>query len=153
MGRAWASYPLNVPTFRLGPEGLWRRADALVPMAGDLELAAQAARDLAAGGPAGLPPILWPSPLVLVGFLLDNPWLNRIIYRAYAQRRKCAGCLRCVRLCPTGNLQADAGGLPRATGTCCLCLGCVNLCPQGAMHLWGLTEYGRAYRPRWPEGC
>lgn len=150
VGRLWCTYPLNVPTLRIGPRSLWHWADSHTPFERDMVLASITSAALARGDRAGLPVILWPTPLALVGFLLDNRWLNRFAYRAYAWPRRCTGCGFCIRYCPAGSISWVAG-MPRATGTCYLCFGCVNHCPQHAMHLRFWTEYGGPYKTRWPE--
>jgi NAD-dependent dihydropyrimidine dehydrogenase PreA subunit len=86
--------------------------------------------------------------LVLEVFFID--WLDRVLYRNRAWRRRFNGCAICARYCPAQRLET-IDGFPRARGTCTLCLGCVNLCPRNAMHLLCWTEYGQPYEPRWPE--
>jgi ferredoxin len=149
-GRLWAVYPINVVTFRLGPRALWRFLDRLVPLRWDAVSAASHGAAFARGRVAGFPYLVWPLPLFLIGILLDNKWLDTLLYRNRAWRRRCNGCGICARYCPAQRLTM-IDGLPRARGTCTLCLGCVNLCPRHAMHLLGWTEYGQPYRPRWPE--
>jgi len=149
-GRLWAIYPVNVVTFRLGPKPLWRLLDHLVPLRRDTVNAVSYGSAFAQGRVAGFPYLVWPLPMFLVGILLDNKWLDTVLYRNRAWRRRCTGCALCVRYCPAQRLRM-IDGLPQARGTCTLCLGCVNLCPYNAMHLLCWTEYGQPYEPRWPE--
>ena len=88
--------------------------------------------------------------MFLIGVLVDNKWVDTLLYRNRAWRRRCDGCAQCVLYCPAERLKMIEG-YPRARGTCMICLGCVNICPRNAMHLLFWTEYGNPYRPRWPE--
>jgi ferredoxin len=148
-GRSLGVYPLNVPTLRIGPKGLWRWIDSLTPFAAESRGATEAGGDFVEGRDSGLPFILWPFFLSIVGVLVDNPVVNRI-YRNHAFKRRCSGCGACVDYCPAERLRM-INGRPRAAGTCALCLGCVNICPTNAMQMWFFTEYGRPYRPKWPS--
>ena len=149
LGRNWAVYPVNIPTIRLGPARLWRFFDSLIPRDREIAGVFASGKDFALGRRTGMPFILWPFPLAIAGLLLDNPPLNRALYRNHVMRKRCIRCGLCVRYCPVERLRME--NVPRARGTCSLCLGCINLCPRNAMHLWCFTEYGRQYRPRWPE--
>ncbi len=150
VGRSWGIYPLSVVTFRLGPAFLWKAMDRLtawifIPRAIDTD-----GRDLVLGRRAGMPVLLWPSPMPVVGFLLENKLINRFLYRNHAYRWRCNGCGLCVRYCPVGRLHME-DGLPRARGTCSLCMGCINHCPTGAMQIWFGSEYGQPYHSLWPK--
>jgi ferredoxin len=150
VGRAWAIYPLNVVTFRLGPRLLWRLLDRLVPLGQDVRAAEGYGERFARGLPSGQPHLVWAFPLFLVGPFADNKYINIFPYRNYAWRKRCNACGLCVRYCPVGRLTMR-DGFPRAHGTCTLCFGCVNLCPTRSMHLVAWTEYGQIYRPKFPE--
>jgi ferredoxin len=150
VGRAWAIYPMNVVTFRLGPRVLWRLLDRIVPFGADVRAAERFGERFARGLPAGQPHLVWAFPLFLVGPFADNKYINIFPYRNRAWRKRCNACGLCVRYCPVGRL-AMRDGFPRAKGTCTLCFGCVNLCPTRSMHLVAWTEYGQVYRPRFPE--
>lgn len=150
VGRGWGIYPISVATFRLGPKFFWRWLDTLIPFgweSGDIRALGSS---FARGLPAGLPFVLWPSPLPALGFLVDNRWLNRIVYRNHAYKSRCDGCGICVGYCPVGRLKL-VDKRPVATGTCTLCLGCINHCPTGAMQMWFFSEYGQPYWTRFPE--
>jgi len=150
MGRLWVIYPVNVATFRIGPARLWRWLDSLLPRESEMEITARSARSFAAGKTAGFPLVVWPFPLVLIGWLLDNRWIDPLLYRPYAWRKRCTNCGLCVETCPMGRLHRG-DPVPVAAGECELCMRCVNLCPQNALHLFCWTEYGQPYRPKWPE--
>jgi ferredoxin len=149
VGKNWCVYPVNIPTFRLGPMRMWRFLDHLVPPKTDIEEARRCGADFAAGRRTGVPFILWPFPLVIAGILLDNRLVDTVLYRNYVWKRRCIRCGLCVRFCPTERLRMEE--YPKARGTCALCMGCINLCPKHAMHMYCLTEYGHQYKPRWPE--
>ncbi len=146
-GWSWAVYPLNIPALRLGSADLWRRLDLLVPRLPALDAQAVAGRQFARGDPAGLPLLVSPTPLLLLGLLLDNRVVNRYLYRNYVIHKRCVGCGACVRYCPSVRLTM-AGCYPRADGECTLCFSCVNRCPGRAMQIRFLSRYGQPYRPR-----
>ena len=89
-------------------------------------------------------------PLAVIGFLLDNKWINTILYRPYAWRKKCMGCNFCIEYCPIKRF-VSVDGLPKAKGTCSICFGCVNHCPKNSMQMRFLSEYGQPYKSRWPQ--
>jgi ferredoxin len=153
VGRTWAVYPNNVITFRpkLLPEKVCRAIDRLTPFQHDARAARRFGQEFAGGLPAGFPFLILPTPLFLVGLLLDNRWINILIYRNYTWKLRCIRCGTCIRHCPSQRLYAGTDGFPRARGTCALCMGCLNLCPTNAMQLALWSEYGRPYRTRWPD--
>jgi NAD-dependent dihydropyrimidine dehydrogenase PreA subunit len=150
MGRNWATYPMNVPTFRLLPGRVCTFLDRLFPLRKDIERAVESGEEFALGGLTGLPFLLLPSPLFIIGFILDNKLLDSLLYWNYARKKRCIQCGLCVRYCPTVRLSMK-NGYPKAWGACCLCMSCVNLCPTRAMNIACWTEYGRQYKPRWPK--
>jgi hypothetical protein len=150
MGRNWAVYPMNIPTFRLLPDRVCTFLDGLLPLRKDIDRVVESGESFARGEIAGLPFVLTPFPLFLFGFLLDNKLLDSILYWNYARKKRCNQCGLCVRYCPTERLIM-VKGYPRARGACCLCMSCVNLCPNHAMNLACWTEYGRQYKTRWPN--
>ncbi len=150
IGRLWSIYPLNVPTFRLGPKRLWRFIDLLTPLKSDIKFVQHAAKEFVTGGGGGLPFIVWPTPLVIFGVLLDNKWINTILYRTYVWRKRCTACNFCIKYCPV-NRFVSVNGLPKAKGTCSLCFGCVNHCPKNSMQMRFWSEYGQPYKSRWPQ--
>ncbi len=151
IGRCWSPYPMNVVTFRLGTKKFWHRADQDQPWKTNLTEVTEVAEQFTRHRKIGLPIFLWPYPLVLLGILLDNKYLNIFLYRNYAWRSRCTKCGLCIKLCPAQRLQPNAQGYPSAHGTCSLCLLCINICPVNAMQLVGWSEYGQPYKPRWPE--
>jgi len=150
IGRIWSIYPLNVPTFRLGTKKLWQLIDSVTPLRSDLIFVRHSAKEFIFGDGGGLPFIFWPTPLAVIGFLLDNKWINTIIYRTYVWRKRCTACNFCIKYCPA-NRFVSVNGLPKAKGTCALCLGCVNHCPKNSMQMRLWTEYGQPYKSRWPQ--
>jgi ferredoxin len=150
-GRLWAVYPVNVPTFRIGPAALWKWLDSLLPRRCDMELVKRAARSFVHGRGGGFPLLVFPFFMIVAGILLDNRGLNMLLYRHYVWRWRCTRCGRCTRVCPTGRQFMGKDGFPTARGECIICLCCINLCPAYAMHMLAFTEYGNPYRPRWPE--
>lgn len=150
VGRLWSIYPLNVPTFRLGPKSLWQFIDSLTPFQKEIDFLITVAQEFSRGERTGLPFILWPTPLSLIGFLLDNRWINRFLYRTYVWRGRCIGCSFCVNYCPMSRFSIKSR-IPKAKGTCALCFGCVNHCPKNAMQMRFWSEYGQPYKSRWPN--
>jgi ferredoxin len=150
-GRCWATYPMNVVTFRPGTKRMWQAIDKLTPTTGSIDEAGQFGREFAKGRQTGLPFIFWPFPLFIAGFLLDNRWTNVFLYRNRSWKRRCTRCGLCVSACPSQRLHADEEGYPRAKGTCSLCMLCINICPVNAMQMLFWSEYGQPHVPRWPE--
>ena len=149
VGRNWTIYPINVATFRLGPRKLWRWLDSLTPVRNDLQDQIRCGYRFASGQRTGIPFIFGLTPAFLVGMLIDNRWLDRLLYHNHVRRRKCTQCGICVDYCPANRLRM-MDGFPKAEGDCMICLGCVNVCPENAMHIWGVTEYGQPYSPKYP---
>lgn len=150
IGRLWSLYPLNVPTLRLGPKRLWRFIDSLTPLRSDIRFVQYSAKEFVTGSGGGLPFILWPTPLAVIGFLLDNKWINTILYRTYVWRKRCTACDFCIKYCPV-NRFISVNGRPKAKGTCSMCFGCVNHCPRNSMQMRFWSEYGQPYKSRWPQ--
>jgi NAD-dependent dihydropyrimidine dehydrogenase PreA subunit len=150
VGRAWAVYPNNIVTVRVGPRALYRFLDSLVPFKTEIRNLRNYGERFARGLPSGQPHLVWPLPLFLIGPLTDNKYINIFPYRNYAWRSRCNGCGICIRYCPVGRLTMR-DGFPHASGTCALCFGCVNLCPTRSMKLVAWTEYGQVYTPKYPD--
>jgi ferredoxin len=150
MGRAWGIYPMNVATFRPLTPALHRYFDGFLPWKGQLNEVFLYGYEFGKGRHTGYPFIFWPFFLVVAGCLLDNRWLNTVAYRNYVWKRRCVRCGICIKFCPVKRLHYGKDNYPVPHGTCTLCLGCINLCPHNAMHLFGWTEYGRPYKPKWP---
>jgi len=144
VGRNWGVYPINVPTFRLGPRRLWKFLDSLSPLKWDAAGQIECGRHFAMGLPAGIPFIFAWTPCFLVGMLLDNKWLDRVLYRNHVMKRRCNQCGICIDYCPAQRLRMS-DGYPKPAGECMICMGCVNICPKNAMHIWCFTEYGNRY--------
>jgi ferredoxin len=149
LGKVWSIYPINIATVRLGPKRFWKWFDRLLPFRIEEECAQRAGQAFANGRSAGMPILLWPFPLFVIGILIENPIVNRI-YHHYVWKRRCTRCGLCIRHCPSGRLYKDDNGYPRAKGECILCLRCINICPTNAMHVLGLSEYGAPYPLKWP---
>ena len=146
-GRSMGVYPLNVPTFRLGPQTLWKWLDCIVPVQRDMALQTANGRAFASGRSCGDPFLPGLTPAWLIGILLDNRFLDRLLYHNHVIKRRCTGCGLCIDICPAQRLSIH-NGYPRSRGDCMICMACVNICPHNAMHLWCWTEYGRRYPPR-----
>lgn len=149
-GRHWTAYPMNVATFRIGPKRLFRFLDRLGPLNSELKLLKKSADDFLKGNPVGMPTYVWAFPLLIFGLLLDNKWINTVLYRNHVWHKRCNQCNVCVVYCPAGRLTM-VHNFPKASGTCALCLSCINLCPTNAMEMLFFSEYGQPYPPRWPE--
>lgn len=50
--------------------------------------------------------------------------------------KKCIGCGKCVRLCPTKNISMQ-NGVAQGSNKCTMCYRCVNQCPKQAITLLG----------------
>ncbi|MBF0216647.1 MAG: 4Fe-4S binding protein [Candidatus Omnitrophica bacterium] len=148
MGLNWGMYPLNMAMFRLGPKRIWDRLDSLLPDTRVLPSQKECARAFIEGSPSGAPVILSPTPLFIIGALIDNFLVDTVLCHNHIYRDRCVKCGLCARYCPAERLRTK-NGYPYSRGECALCFGCVNICPNGAMHLWWLSEYGNKYRPRW----
>jgi ferredoxin len=76
----------------------------------------------------------------LSGVLLG--WLFSAAYRWFEERLRqrfwvdetCVGCGKCSRICPTVNIELQAGH-PRFGNRCQLCMRCIHSCPQGAIQI------------------
>ena len=49
---------------------------------------------------------------------------------------KCVGCSKCVKICPTKNIQIK-DGKAKANAKCTMCYRCINQCPKQAITLLG----------------
>ena len=150
MGRNMSVYPLNVPTFRIGPKKFWRFLDALFPRQGDIDFQRRCGRLFALGKTSGIPFIFGLTPAFLLGILIDNKFFDTFLYRNHVMKKRCNQCGICVEICPVGRLKM-VNDFPKAKGTCMLCLGCINNCPKNAMHMWFWTEYGIPYKPKYKK--
>ncbi len=149
--RDWGIYSMNVATFRIGPKRMINYLDRLFPISDYIEEIRENSFTFVSGGKTGLPFVLWTFFLVPLGILFDNKYINIFIYRNYAWRRRCNKCGICIKACPSGRLLLNKKGYPVPKGTCALCLLCINICPTNAMQMVLFSEYGRPYKPRWPE--
>ena len=60
----------------------------------------------------------------------------RLFFRYHIDPEACSGCLRCVSLCPAGNLaKGEPGGVPVVGDRCMFCHRCVAFCPEGAIRI------------------
>jgi ferredoxin len=150
LGRSWAAYPVNVVTFRIGPRKMWDFLDKQLPSNRDVKAVKEYGREFARGERTGMPLQFWPFPLAVFGFLLENKFVNRFLYKTYTWKWRCSKCQICVNYCPAERFSLK-DGFPKSKGDCTLCLSCINLCPERAMQMVALSEYGNPYRPRWPE--
>ncbi|WP_195267226.1 EFR1 family ferrodoxin [Eubacterium sp. 1001713B170207_170306_E7] len=63
---------------------------------------------------------------------------------------KCAGCGKCVGLCPTGNLRLDSRGAV-AADTCTMCYRCISRCPAQAITLLGKRVVEQGYLEKYRD--
>lgn len=145
IGRNMAVYPLNVPTFRLGPRNIWKYLDTVFPRQGDITYQLDCGREFAKGQISGIPFIFALTPAFIVGILIDNKLFDTFLYRNHVIKKRCNQCGICIDFCPVERLKM-VNDYPKAKGTCMICLGCINNCPKKAMHFWFLTEYGIQYK-------
>ena len=52
-------------------------------------------------------------------------------------KKRCINCEKCVTVCPTQAIRADANGSKTIDNTCDLCSKCTRTCPTGALELIG----------------
>lgn len=64
---------------------------------------------------------------------------------------KCTTCMRCVKICPEGNITLVNGKITFGT-ECSLCMRCYNFCPETAILALGLKHNKRKLPYRGPEG-
>jgi polyferredoxin len=65
------------------------------------------------------------------------------LVRREVARAQCTGCDACARICPTGTIQFQAGGISDPS-ECTMCLECLKACPRG-----GVTFAARLAPARW----
>jgi ferredoxin/flavodoxin len=58
-------------------------------------------------------------------------WLNGRLYSV--NKKKCSGCMLCVKTCPTANITYEDGRF-RFGGRCAMCMRCVMYCPKDAVN-------------------
>jgi len=150
IGRNYSIYPLNVPTFRLGPRRLWKFIDSLIPVKKEVDNQIGYGREFTDGIITGIPFIFSLTPFFLIGIILDNKPLDKLLYRNHVLKKRCDKCGMCVTYCPAKRLKM-INGYPKPKGECMICLGCVNICPKNAMHFWFWVEWGNQYKPKYKE--
>ncbi|WP_455544187.1 EFR1 family ferrodoxin [Intestinibacter sp.] len=57
----------------------------------------------------------------------------------------CAGCGKCVDICPMQAIQITQGKPVRDRNKCVFCLGCVNVCPTRALQIGNKTQGNPQY--------
>ena len=82
--------------------------------------------------------------------LLQRPFFNYYMDREKfkipfaADSEKCVKCMRCIQLCPTGNIKLADGEITFAND-CIFCMRCYNYCPKTA-----ITAYGKHHNDKQP---
>ena len=148
--RNMSVYPVNIPTFRLGPRRLWKFLDKLFPRQAVNNFQQEAGRKFVNGERGDIPFIFALTPAFIFGILLDNKLFDTFLYRNHVMKKRCNQCNICIDYCPAERLTI-VNNYPKAKGTCMICMGCVNICPTNAMHLWCWTEYGNQYKTRYKK--
>lgn len=64
---------------------------------------------------------------------------------------KCVKCMRCIQICPEGNIKLSEEGILFGTD-CALCLRCYSFCPKTAIKAYGLSHNEKKKTYRGPEG-
>lgn len=64
--------------------------------------------------------------------------------------RKCVGCGKCIRLCPTNNLRLEAG-TAQGNKKCTMCYRCVSFCPSKAITILGKTLHEQCYLEKYVD--
>lgn len=64
---------------------------------------------------------------------------------------KCVKCMRCIQICPEGNIKLSEEGIIFGT-ECALCLRCYSFCPKTAINAFGLEHGKKKKTYRGPEG-
>lgn len=64
---------------------------------------------------------------------------------------KCTLCMKCVKMCPEGNIKYEKGRLVHGD-RCALCMRCYNFCPELAVEAYGKTHPEKKPPYRGPAG-
>lgn len=98
------------------------------------------ARDLLTGNADWAQPSLLQS---LIYWINTRSWIWRLMRRVCpvgVNKAACVQCGLCMKLCPVGNIIADAEKFPRFADRCELCHRCLSFCPKHAITLGGKTH-------------
>jgi ferredoxin len=73
---------------------------------------------------------------ILLGWLFSAVyhWFENWWRERFWVEKTCAGCGKCTRICPTVNIELQAGH-PRFGNRCQLCMRCIHSCPQEAIQI------------------
>lgn len=95
----------------------------------------------------------------LVSFLLglsQRPIFKHLTKRPFkspykTNPQKCVKCMRCIQICPEGNIKLSEEGIIFGTD-CALCLRCYSFCPKTAIKAYGLSHSDKKKTYRGPDG-
>lgn len=93
------------------------------------------------------PGLLPADPLIRWGYGWGLQFLLKALFFGFGlEKEECIRCLTCVRQCPQGLIELDAGGYPVRHHHCMYCLRCLNWCPTAALYFSRYTR-GKARFP------
>lgn len=87
--------------------------------------------------------------------------MQRPAYRHFTKRpfkspytvdnEKCVNCMRCIQLCPEGNIKLIDGKIQYGEN-CTFCMRCYNYCPKTAISAYGMAHNNKKKPYRGPDG-
>lgn len=88
--------------------------------------------------------------------LMQRPIFKALIKRPFkspykVDSEKCVKCMRCIQICPEGNIRLVDGKITFGTN-CALCMRCYNYCPKTAITAYGFSHKENKLTYKGPEG-